>query len=313
MIVPAALLFGGAVAAHAAEGWLTSYDQAAKLSKKTGKPILADFTGSDWCIWCKRLDGEVFDKKEFKTWAASHVILLELDYPQRKVQPAALKAQNKKLLEKYKIQGYPTVLFLNANGKKLGESGYMEGGPSAWTKSANKTLGSKPKPQTAPRASKPAYPAFVTKKELYAKTDLRGKQAPKLEVEQWLTGKAPETKNKVMLVDYWATWCPPCRELIPEMNEYKKTFGDDLVVIGISDEKTDVVKKFMGTTPMHYNVGIDTKKRMSNVLGVQGIPHVMIVTPDGIVRWQGFPGSEEDPLTATKIRQIINAWKAGVR
>ncbi len=155
-----------------------------------------------------------------------------------------------------------------------------------------------------------AYPPIVTAKTLYAKTDLRGKSAPKLVVESWLTGDAPATKGKIMLIDYWATWCGPCRAVIPELGEWQEKFKDDLVVIGISDEPVETVSGFMKDTKMAYNVAVDTQKRMSKILGVQGIPHVMIVTPDGIVRWQGFPGSTEDPLTTEKVAQIIAAWKA---
>lgn len=153
------------------------------------------------------------------------------------------------------------------------------------------------------------YPEIITKKELYASTDLRGKAAPKLEVETWLNQANPKTKGKVVLVDFWATWCGPCRKLIPEMNEWAKKYADDVVFIGMSDEKPETVKEFMKKTPMNYSVAIDTKKRMSNALGVKGIPHVMIISPDGIVRWQGFPGSQEDPLTEKVLESIIAASK----
>ncbi|MBX3118915.1 MAG: TlpA family protein disulfide reductase [Fimbriimonadaceae bacterium] len=154
------------------------------------------------------------------------------------------------------------------------------------------------------------YPAIVTEKTLYAKNDFRGKKAPKLEVEEWLTGKAPAMKGKVIFIDFWATWCGPCKALIPEMNEWAEKFKDDMVMIGISDEKSEVVSKFMEGTKMKYHVAIDTQKRTSKELGVQGIPHVMIITPDGIVRWQGFPGEKADKLTEEKLKQIIDTAKA---
>lgn len=120
--------------------WLTSYSEAVKLSKKTGKPILADFTGSDWCGWCKKLKAEVFSTPAFQTWAAKNVILLELDFPRSTPIAASLKQQNQKLAEKYKVRGFPTILFLKGDGSVLGQSGYMPGGPSAWTKHASQQL-----------------------------------------------------------------------------------------------------------------------------------------------------------------------------
>jgi len=137
------IAFGLALAGAsvAAPGWLTSYDEAVKQSKKTGKPILADFTGSDWCTFCIRLHKEVFEKPEFKAWAAKNVILLSLDFPQdqKRITPA-LKKQNDALAKKYKVSAFPTVLFLDANGKKLGEYGYDKGGPSVWIPKAEKQI-----------------------------------------------------------------------------------------------------------------------------------------------------------------------------
>lgn len=135
-IAASALVLTFAISAFAGE-WMTDYKAALALSKKTGKPILADFTGSDWCGWCIKLHKEVFDTPEFSKWAKSNVILLELDYPRSKPQSAAIKKQNGELVNKYQIQGYPTILFLNSKGDKLGEYGYDQGGPSVWTKKAS--------------------------------------------------------------------------------------------------------------------------------------------------------------------------------
>ena len=121
-------------------GWLTSWEKAKKLSKATGRPILADFTGSDWCGWCIKLKDEVFSKDEFKKWAAKNVILLELDFPRSKTLPDELKKQNEALRKQYEVRGYPTILFLDANEKVLGRSGYMKGGPEAWIKDAEAKL-----------------------------------------------------------------------------------------------------------------------------------------------------------------------------
>jgi protein disulfide-isomerase len=123
--------------------WLTNYDEAVRQAKALKLPILADFTGSDWCGWCIKLKGEVFDKPEFKTWAAKNVVLLELDFPRAKPQDAATKAQNRQLSDKYDIQGFPTILFLNPDGKVIGKSGYQPGGPAAWIADAENII--KPK------------------------------------------------------------------------------------------------------------------------------------------------------------------------
>ena len=141
------VLTAAATGAHGADaGWLTDYQQALTASQKSGKAILADFTGSDWCGWCIKLKKEVFDTEQFKTWAAKNVVLLELDFPRKKEQSEDEKKQNQELAQSHGIEGFPTVLFLDHTGKKLGETGYIAGGPAAWIATAEPTIaGYKPK------------------------------------------------------------------------------------------------------------------------------------------------------------------------
>lgn len=297
--------------AFADSDWTTSYDQAVKMSKKTGKPILADFTGSDWCHWCVQLHKEVFDTPQFKKWAAKSVVLLELDYPHRTPQTAEVRRQNMDMLRRFPfVRGYPTILFISPDGKAFGQYGYDQGGPGHWIEFAERLLKPKANAQRPLRfaSSDSGYPKPV-EKNLYAGQDLRGKAAPKLVVEKWVTGNAPSTKGKVVLIDFWATWCPPCREFIPELNNWQKEFSKDLVVIGVSDEHSDVIKNFMKSTKMAYNVGIDTKEKMMQSIEIKAVPHVLVITPDNVVRWQGFPGSDEEPLTESILKQIIATSK----
>jgi thioredoxin-related protein len=123
--------------------WFTSLDLAQAEARQSGKPILADFTGSDWCPWCAKLREEVFDTKPFKDWAAKSVVLLEVDFPQRKPQDVATRKANRDLAAKYKIEFFPTVIFLTADGKVLGTFGYQPGGAALWTETAQKILDAK--------------------------------------------------------------------------------------------------------------------------------------------------------------------------
>lgn len=112
--------------------WSTDYDAALAKAKSEKKLVLMDFTGSDWCGWCIKLDKEVFGKKEFKDYATNNLILVVLDFPRRKAQSAKIKEQNKKLSDTFQIKGFPTVVVLDSEGRKVGELGYMEGGPKAF-------------------------------------------------------------------------------------------------------------------------------------------------------------------------------------
>jgi len=120
--------------AHA-EGWMVDINKAYEESKKTGKPIMANFTGSDWCGWCKKLKAEVFDTPEFKAWAAKNVVLVELDFPRRFQLPENIKQQNYGLAQAFKVTGYPTIWVFNLtkgddnkmNIEAIGKTGYVKG------------------------------------------------------------------------------------------------------------------------------------------------------------------------------------------
>lgn len=127
----------------AAEGWLTDPAKAKAEAAKSGKPILVDFTGSDWCGWCVKLKKEVFDTPEFAAWAKDKVVLLEIDFPRKKEQTPAEKAANRALAEQFAIEGYPTIVIANAQLKELGRLGYQKGGPAAWTAAADKLIPAK--------------------------------------------------------------------------------------------------------------------------------------------------------------------------
>ena len=115
------------VAALASEGWLTDLDAAKKQAAAEKKDILIDFTGSDWCGWCIKLDKEVFSTPEFK--AQKDFILVSLDFPRRKQLPAEEKAKNEALMKKWGVQGFPTIILANAAGEAYAQTGYQDGGP----------------------------------------------------------------------------------------------------------------------------------------------------------------------------------------
>lgn len=89
--------------------WLSDVGKARAQSESTGKPIFAFFTGSDWCGWCKKLQAEVLTKPAFKAWASEEVVLLELDFPARKVLPDNIVQQNQALKNFFQVSGFPTV------------------------------------------------------------------------------------------------------------------------------------------------------------------------------------------------------------
>lgn len=113
------VLFQTVIAADST--WLTDLPKAKQQAKAEGKLVLLDFTGSDFCSSCIRLHKEVFPAKEFAAFAKQRLVLVEVDFPLKKKQPAALKAANEALSKEFKIDGYPTLILLGSDGKKLGE------------------------------------------------------------------------------------------------------------------------------------------------------------------------------------------------
>ena len=152
----------------------------------------------------------------------------------------------------------------------------------------NKTAREAPapkKPAATPPEQRVEFEA-VPEHPIYAKSFIN-QQAPALEVEKWLTD-APDTKGKFVLVDFWATWCGPCRRSIPMLNGIHERFKDRVVVIGISDEPEQAVRK-MSNPRIDYAVGIDTRGRTSRTMQISGIPHALLIDPKGIVRFEGMP------------------------
>lgn len=142
-------------------------------------------------------------------------------------------------------------------------------------------------------------------KQVWAKPII-GEKAPDLVVEKWLT-PAPDTKGKFVLVDFWATWCPPCLMAVPDLNHFQEKFRDKLVVIGLSDETEDNVRRLKQPV-MNYSVAIDTQARMKRSLEVTGIPHVIIIDPQGIVRWEGLPSLRGYELTDNVIQDLLDKY-----
>jgi protein disulfide-isomerase len=109
--------------------WLTDFEKAQAQARAQNKALLINFTGSDWCPPCLMLEREVFKQPEFTEYAAKNLVLLMVDFPRIKMQSLEERAANRKLAERYEIDGFPTIVLLDLSGKKIGELGYMAGGP----------------------------------------------------------------------------------------------------------------------------------------------------------------------------------------
>lgn len=111
-----------------AAGWETDFAKASTNASKSGAYMLLDFSGSDWCGWCIKLEKEVFSKPAFKKYADANLVCILVDFPRSKKQEPEIKRQNAELAKKYDVKGFPTVVILSPEGEVAGITGYQEGG-----------------------------------------------------------------------------------------------------------------------------------------------------------------------------------------
>ena len=136
----------GVLAASAADDqWLTDLDKAKAQAKQENKAVLMDFTGSDWCGFCIKLDKQVFSTKEFKEFAKKNLVLVEVDFPNDKSKlTKAQQDANAKLKDQFSVRGFPTIVVLDSSGKKLGELvGYGGDAPADYIKKLEKLMAKK--------------------------------------------------------------------------------------------------------------------------------------------------------------------------
>ena len=114
--------------------WETDFEKAAASAKASHRYMLLDFSGSDWCGWCIKLEDEVFSKKDFKNYAKESLVCVLLDFPRRKSLKKALSEQNRALATKYQVRGYPSVVILSPDGDVVARTGYKAGGPEEYVK-----------------------------------------------------------------------------------------------------------------------------------------------------------------------------------
>jgi len=262
------LALAGVIRSQGGEAaWVTDFDQAKAAAAKEHKLILADFTGSDWCVWCVRLKDEVFDTPEFEKWAKKNVVLLELDFPRSKKLPAELKEQNQRLAKEFGIRGYPTVLFLDAEGKKVGRLGYAEGGPGNWIKLAEAQM----HPDDGVEAKEPA------KDGAKAKT---GEQGKKSDGDGWMTDYAAalaraKKERKVVLADFtgsdWCVWCQRLKAEVFDTPEFKRWADKKVVLLELdfprSKQLADELK--------------EQNQKLAKEFKISGYPTILFLDPQG--------------------------------
>jgi cytochrome c biogenesis protein CcmG/thiol:disulfide interchange protein DsbE len=118
------------------------------------------------------------------------------------------------------------------------------------------------------------------------------------------SGKAPELKGRAYILEFWATWCGPCRKSIPHLNEIHRKYKDrGLEIIGVTDEDRQTVRNFTKEVPIEYTVAHDPYGKLGEQFQIEGIPHAMIVDKTGKIVWEGHPSS----LPEARLESVLKA------
>lgn len=134
-VVVTALMPTQAAAATVSAGWLTDFDAAKAAAKAANRPILAVFSGSDWCKPCIMYEQEVFAKPDFMAYAKDKLVLAHFDFPRmKKNQPSAaqLKLNEAAAAQLNREGDFPLAVIISPEGKVLAKTGYITGGPAAF-------------------------------------------------------------------------------------------------------------------------------------------------------------------------------------
>ncbi len=117
------------------EDWSHDFKASVKKATSEKKDLLLDFTGSDWCGWCIKLNKEVFSQNEFKSDIPNSFVLVELDYPRDKSKMSKETLdQNAKLKDQFKVRGFPSIYLADHTGKPYAKTGYKKGGAAIYNK-----------------------------------------------------------------------------------------------------------------------------------------------------------------------------------
>lgn len=170
-----------------ANPWMVNADEALRQAQAENKAVLLDFTGSDWCGWCKRLKAEVFSTSTFEDFAARNLVCLRVDFPRGHSLPPALATQNQDLARRYGIQAFPTIVLLNSSGMEIGRTGYQPGGPAAYIQHLETFL--------APHRKKES-PLAALKKKLTRSED--PPPGPASENRLWLTRNGDGVEGRLI-------------------------------------------------------------------------------------------------------------------
>jgi len=151
---------------------------------------------------------------------------------------------------------------------------------------------------------------------------LLGQEAPDISIKQWIIGgpaSLADSRGRVALLEFWATWCKPCHEMFPKLNvlhEEQKSRGLDIIALtrhylayrGTAEAMADeleLMRKMVSEHSVKFHVGVAPDERLQTIYGANGLPTVILVDREGIVRYAGAGGDE--PIFVRTLDKYLTA------
>jgi protein disulfide-isomerase len=131
--------------------WYTDYSKALDASKKSNKPIVLFFTGSDWCTWCNKMEAEILSQPDFVSAVGNKYIFVKLDFPMKTKLDPRIEAQNNALMDKYKVDGFPVLIVIDNQEKYITKANYQQGGAKNFATLLQKLVADRSTQLTSPR------------------------------------------------------------------------------------------------------------------------------------------------------------------
>ncbi|HSF24891.1 MAG TPA: cytochrome c biogenesis protein CcdA [Blastocatellia bacterium] len=282
--------------------WQPYSEQALVEARRAGKGVIVD-TFADWCIPCKELDQRTFTNAAVKT-EAERFVTLKLDLTRSDRGSEAARAK-----QRFGIRGVPTIIFIDGSGKERTElrlEGFEK--PDAFlarmrriepAAKPGEQLALAPASEASSRSD--ATPgAAAASAEPLPPTTLTLLNGGTLDLES--------KKGKVLLVDFWATWCLPCISEIPIFNQLNKDYkarGFEVIAVSLDEEGAAKVKPFLKRHPMSYTQTVGDQKIAGDLgVGESSLPVALLVDKQGRIRFRHV-GITPKEVFETEIKQLL--------